>query len=61
MIIDCASCQMRDIACTDCVVTAFLDMPTINAELPEETLEAIELLSSRGLVAPMRFKGAVQG
>ncbi|MEI9907471.1 MAG: hypothetical protein WDO06_05875 [Actinomycetota bacterium] len=61
MIIDCASCVVRDIACSDCVVTAFLDMPTVKRELPEETMEAIELLSSRGLIAPMRFKGAVQG
>ncbi len=36
-------------------------MPTVKRELPEETMEAIELLSSRGLIAPMRFKGAVQG
>lgn len=53
---------MRDIACSDCVVSTLLTTP--GADLPEvsqATAEAIELLSSRGIVRPMRFLRVVQG
>lgn len=58
MIIDCDTCTMRDIACQECVVT-FLLLP--RQEVSEATVEAIGLLSSRGIVPPMRFQSALQG
>lgn len=58
MIIDCDTCVMREIACKDCVVT-FLLAPI--GDVSEPTVEAIELLSSRGIVPPIRFQRAVQG
>lgn len=58
MIIDCDTCIMRDIACQDCVVTSFL---APREDVSEKTVEAIELLSSRGIVPPIRFQRAVQG
>ena len=58
MIIDCDTCVVRDIACQDCVVT-FLLAPA--KDVSEKTIEAIGLLSSRGIVPPMRFQKAVLG
>lgn len=58
MIIDCDTCIMRDIACQDCVVTSLL---ASQKDVSEKTVEAIELLSSRGIVPPMRFQRAIQG
>ncbi|HEY3293740.1 MAG TPA: hypothetical protein VGJ85_08980 [Candidatus Nanopelagicaceae bacterium] len=58
MIIDCDTCIMRDIACHDCVVTSLL-VP--QDDVSEKAVEAIELLSSRGIVSPIRFQRAVQG
>jgi hypothetical protein len=49
---------VRDIACQDCVVT-FLLAPA--EDVSEKTVEAIGLLSSRGIVPPMRFQKAVLG
>lgn len=58
MIIDCESCIMRDIACQDCVVTSLL---APREDVSEKTVEAIGLLSSRGILPPNRFQRAVQG
>lgn len=58
MIIDCDTCIMRDIACQDCVVTSLL---APQDDVSEKTVEAIGLLSSRGIVPPIRFQRAVQG
>ena len=49
---------MRDIACHDCVVTSLL---APRDDVSEKTVEAIELLSSRGILRPIRFQRAVQG
>lgn len=62
MIINCETCIMRDIACSDCMVTSLLASPgTVVPEVSQGTIEAIELLSSRGIIRPMRFQRAVQG
>lgn len=58
MIIDCDTCVVREIACQDCVVT-FLLAPA--EDVSENTAAAIDLLSSRGIVPPMRFQRVVQG
>jgi hypothetical protein len=55
MIIDCASCEMRDIACDDCVVTALLGAP-VDGELGESTTNALRALADGGLVAPLRMR-----
>lgn len=57
MIIDCDTCVVREIACKDCVVT-FLLAPI--EDVSDQTADAIELLSSRGIVPPMRFQRAAQ-
>lgn len=58
MIIDCESCVMRDIACSDCVVSVLLEIkPTAgkNAELSSNENLAINNLAKLGLVPPLRF------
>ena len=56
MIIDCDTCTMRDIACNDCVISVLLNpLPNSLPELSESENLAIALLSSRGMVPPLRF------
>ena len=64
MIIDCGSCVMAEIACSDCVVATLLELTPANAvtaEVSDGTVEAICLLSSRGIVRPLRFSTAIHG
>lgn len=52
MLIDCSSCVMRDIACSDCVVTALLGpMP----ESLEPHKDVLDVLATAGLVPPLRL------
>ena len=52
MLIDCSSCIMRDIACSDCVVTALLGpMP----DSLESHKDVLNVLATAGLVAPLRL------
>jgi hypothetical protein len=53
VIIDCDSCEVRGLACDDCVVTALLGGPP--AELDEGERAAIDALAGSGLVPPLRL------
>jgi len=55
MIIDCDQCEMRDVACDDCVVTALLGAP-MGEELGGETVDALKALADGGLVPPLRMR-----
>ena len=58
MLIDCDTCVMRDIACSDCVVTMLLDGPAQHdavAEFDDDEWRAIDALADAGLVAPLRL------
>lgn len=69
MIIECASCRMRDLACHDCVVSVLLGPPGAldgsagpgdsgmqpGMELGVEERAAIAVLASSGLVPPLRL------
>lgn len=55
MIIDCDSCEMRDLACDDCVVTALLGSPPGAVELDEGEHAALDALAGSGLVPPLRL------
>lgn len=55
VIIDCDSCQMRDVACDDCVVTALLSAGT-GEEIGGETVDALRVLADGGLVPPLRMQ-----
>jgi hypothetical protein len=52
MLIDCDSCVMRNIACSDCVVTALLG-PMPNSI--DDHKQILEVLAHSGLVAPLRL------
>ena len=53
MLIDCATCEMRDVACDDCVITVLLGTPPA-VEITDETTVAIGHLADGGLVPPLR-------
>ena len=54
MIIDCDRCEMRDIACDDCVVNVLLSSPA-PTDVGEETALALRNLADGGLVPPLRL------
>jgi hypothetical protein len=56
MLIDCDRCEMRDIACPDCVVTALLGGGG-QAEIGEEERLALRILADARLVSPLRLQG----
>lgn len=55
MIIDCDSCKVREIACSDCVVTILIGPPA-NSEVGAEEARVIDLLASRGMIPPLRYE-----
>jgi hypothetical protein len=54
MLIDCDRCEMRDIACDDCVITAVLGGPPSD-EIGTDTAVALRVLADGGLVPPLRM------
>ena len=55
MIIDCDQCEMRDVACDDCVVTALLGAGPAE-DLGGDTVDALRVLADGGLVPPLRMQ-----
>lgn len=57
MIIDCDKCQVRDLACGDCVVNVLLRAPQMSehVELDDAETRAISVLAGSGLVPPLRL------
>ena len=55
MLIDCDSCQMRDVACPECVVTALIGTPE-RPELGEAEERALRVLADARLVSPLRMQ-----
>jgi hypothetical protein len=53
MLIDCATCEMRDVACDDCVISVLLGSPP-HVEIADETNAALRALADGGLVPPLR-------
>ncbi|WP_146605368.1 hypothetical protein [Jiangella anatolica] len=53
MHIDCDRCEMRGLACSDCVVSVLLG--PIDSELGGEEREALGVLAEAGLVPPLRL------
>jgi hypothetical protein len=54
VVIDCGTCVMRDISCTDCVVSVLLGPPGVfDLQGPEQT--ALAVLADSGLVPPLRL------
>jgi hypothetical protein len=65
MLIDCERCEMRDIACADCVVTALLGLPgepgrpAGPAQIGEAEGRALRVLANARLVSPLRMREPV--
>ena len=53
MIIDCDSCEVRGLACGDCVVTALLGSPPGGVEIDDGERAALDALAGSGLVPPL--------
>jgi hypothetical protein len=62
MIIDCDRCEVRNIACDDCVVSVLLAAPPSpssgDIEWGEDESGALRALAQVGLVPPLRMRGA---
>ena len=60
MIIDCDSCEVRNIACDDCVVSVLLAAPPAtnrgDIEWGEDESGALRALALGGLVPPIRMR-----
>lgn len=54
MLIDCDTCQVRNVACGDCVVTVLTSTPA-DGELDGLDRAAIAVLAGSGLVPPLRL------
>lgn len=55
MIVDCDTCEVREIACGDCVVTFLLDRSPRPVELAEDEAGALQVLAEAALVPPLRL------
>jgi hypothetical protein len=59
MLIDCDTCTMRGLACSDCVVTVLLGIDSQHrAELDTDERQALGVLAEAGLVPPLRLVAA---
>ena len=55
MLIDCDTCQVRDVGCSDCVVALLLGAPDASADLDELEAAALGALAAGGLTPPLRL------
>lgn len=55
MLIDCDRCEVRGLACGDCVVTALLGAPPDGVEIDADERTALGVLADAGLVPPLRL------
>jgi hypothetical protein len=56
MLIECDRCVMRDIACSDCVVTVLLSAPGPGDELGEAERRALRVLADARMIPPLRLR-----
>lgn len=54
MVVDCDSCEVRGLACQDCVISVLLGSPP-NVELDSSEQRAINVLADAGLVPKLRL------
>ena len=55
MLIDCDGCAMRDLACSDCVVTVLLGAPPGAVEVDDDEQAALGVLADSGLVPRLQL------
>jgi hypothetical protein len=59
MLIECDLCVMRDIACSDCVVTVLLAAPEPDGALGEAECRALKVLADARMIPPLRLRAAL--
>lgn len=55
MLIDCDGCAMRDLACSDCVMTVLLGGPPGAREVDDGERRALAVLADSGLVPRLQL------
>ena len=55
MIIDCDDCVMRDLACSDCVVSVLLGAGDQRADVDDAERRALDVLADAALVPRLRM------
>lgn len=55
LVIDCDRCQVRGDACSDCVVSVLLDMPSETVEWDRSERRAVDALAEAGMVPRLRL------
>lgn len=55
MLIDCDTCTVRGDACSDCVISVFLQITPKPVELAPAEADAVDALAAAGLVPPLRL------
>lgn len=56
LVIDCDACDLRDIACHDCVVSVLLGPVAVPVRLVPREEVALAALAESGLVPPLRHR-----
>jgi hypothetical protein len=56
MLIDCDRCEMRDIACPECVVTALCGDQESQPDLDAAEWRALRVLADARLVSPLQLR-----
>lgn len=46
---------MKEIACTDCVMSVLLNITVKESEISDNQVQAISVLAENGLVPPLRY------
>ncbi len=59
LVVDCDGCEVRGLACDDCVVSVLLGPPPERLSLDADELSALDALAGAGLVPPLRLVQAV--
>jgi hypothetical protein len=59
MLIECDLCVMRDIACSDCVVTVLLSAPEPDGVLDNAERRALKVLADARMIPPLRLRAAL--
>ncbi|MCW2525845.1 MAG: hypothetical protein JWM76_705 [Pseudonocardiales bacterium] len=55
MLIDCDTCKVKDIGCSDCVVTLLLGAPDASIDVDASEATAFGILAAGGLTPPLRL------
>lgn len=55
MLIDCETCEVRNLACADCVVPVLLGAPVDRLEIEDGERRALDVLAAAGMVPRLRL------